>query len=233
MSDPPAAPLFQQISDSLVRQIASGELVEGERLPPERVLAARHRVAVGTVRRALAELQAQGLVDRRQGSGNYVRGVREVGGLYGFFRLELADGPGRPRADLLGLDQLDKPAEAPRFGDCARAHRLRRLRLLDDLPAAVEEIWLDAGTVPVLRAEDLSASLYGSYLTRFGLRIARIEDRIGVGQLPDWGAGPLNLPSGHPVGHVERLAWSQSGQRVEFSRTWFDPARVRFVSRTV
>ena len=94
MSAPTSAPLYRQISDLLVRRISSGALLAGERLPPERDLARDHGVAVGTLRKALEDLQKQGLIERRQGSGNYVRGVRDLGGLYGFFRLEPVRGDG-------------------------------------------------------------------------------------------------------------------------------------------
>lgn len=231
MTDPSAAPLYRQITDLVVRQIASGALIAGERLPPERAMALAHNVAVGTLRKALKELEQQGLIERRQGSGNYVRGVRSLGGLYGFFRLELPGGGGLPDAQVLSVDLLPKPDGAPAFGTSPRAHRIRRLRRIDILDVAIEEIWLDADRAPHLDAQTIGPSLYRTYLTEFGLRIVRVEDRVGVDSLPGWGAELLDLSAHRPMGFVQRLSWAQDAKSVEFSRTWFDKDKVSYVNR--
>ncbi len=54
-------------------EIASLNYLEHDRLPSERALAHRYKVARGTVRAALTQLQQMGLVETRQGSGTYVR----------------------------------------------------------------------------------------------------------------------------------------------------------------
>ncbi|MBJ3762767.1 GntR family transcriptional regulator [Maribius pontilimi] len=231
MPPPPTAPLYRQITDLLVRQIASGTLIAGERLPPERELAQTHRVAVGTVRKSLRELQAQGLIERRHGSGNYVRGVRDIGGLYGFFRLEPPGGEGRPDARLIAFDLRPKPSDAPDFGEDPQAFRIRRLRSLDGTAAALEEIWLDRARGSGLTRDVITPSLYNTYRTHLSLRIVRVEDRIGVAGLPDWADERLAQPVGTLMGHVERLAWAQDGTPCEFSRTWFDSDKVRYVNR--
>src|SRR5690606_25283439 len=119
-----------------------GRLTRGERLRPERMMAADLGIAVGTLRRALSELQVRGLVERRQGSGNYVSGDAKGVGIYAFFRLELPGGGGVPTAEVLSVARLPKPAAAPRLGPARDAHRIRRIRLLSGRPAALEEVWL-------------------------------------------------------------------------------------------
>ncbi|HUF55449.1 MAG TPA: FCD domain-containing protein [Thermohalobaculum sp.] len=61
-----------EIAAGLRKQITAARFATGERLPPERSLAERHGVARGTVREALRQLEAAGLVSRRAGSGTYV-----------------------------------------------------------------------------------------------------------------------------------------------------------------
>ncbi|MGH6864958.1 MAG: FadR/GntR family transcriptional regulator [Methyloceanibacter sp.] len=60
------------ISAYLKRAIETGAYSEGDRLPPERELAATFRAARSTVRRALDQLERAGLVSRRLGSGTFV-----------------------------------------------------------------------------------------------------------------------------------------------------------------
>jgi hypothetical protein len=72
----------------------------GERLPPERDMAEELGIAVGTLRKALAELQNRGLLERVQGSGNYVRAISDPKSVYAMFRLELLGGGGLPTAEI-------------------------------------------------------------------------------------------------------------------------------------
>ena len=226
-----ALPRWLQVSERLIREIGAGRIADGARLPPEREMAADLGVAVGTLRKALADLEAKGLLVRRQGSGNYVRHREGVPSVYAMFRLELMQGGGLPTADLIAVDRCPKPPDSPAFGPSAEAHRIRRLRRLDGLPVALEEIWLDASLAPMLRAEDLTESLYRSYRLVLGLEIAQAEDRVGVAPAPDWTCEHFAPPSGTAVGYIERLARLPDGTPVEHSRTWFDPARARYVSR--
>ncbi|MEM8629963.1 MAG: GntR family transcriptional regulator [Pseudomonadota bacterium] len=231
MSHPSSLPLYVRISEGLIRDIQAGRLIAGERLPPERELATSIGTSVGTLRKALADLEDRGLLERRQGSGNYVRETSGTTGVYAFFRLERPEGGGLPTADVLSVRTCPKPAGAPDFGAAPNAHRIRRIRSLDGLPVALEEIWLDGGQAKDLGAPDLSESLYHFYRTRLGLWIGRVEDRIGMDAAPAWTPERVPLEPGAPCGYVERIAWTAEGAPVEFSRTWFDSDSCRYTSR--
>jgi DNA-binding FadR family transcriptional regulator len=68
--------LYRQIADQIEGLIASGEFAAGDRLPPERDLAAKLGVSRATVREAMIALELAGLVDIRIGSGIYVTATR-------------------------------------------------------------------------------------------------------------------------------------------------------------
>jgi len=225
-----ALPRYIQISERLIREIAAGLLADGARLPPEREMAAELGIAVGTLRKALADLEAKGLLERIQGSGNYIRANTEVESVYSFFRLELVQGGGLPTANVLSVERLEKPKVALPFGQGPMADCIRRLRWLDNEAVAIEEIWLDAGQRPIVQ-DDLFDSLYVFYKERLGLVITGVEDRIGVGKTPSW-ADPRFAPkSGQAVGFIERLSRNELGEVVEYSRTWFDETKARYVAR--
>ncbi len=65
-------PLYQQISAQIIQLIQQGQLVPGDKLPPERKLADNYQVNRSTVVRALDELVSLGWITRRQGSGTQV-----------------------------------------------------------------------------------------------------------------------------------------------------------------
>lgn len=225
---PGALPAYLRIAEHLTMEIGAGRRAVGEKLPPERTMAAAHGVSMMTLRKALAIVTERGLVERRQGSGNYVRRADRNLGTYALFRLEAPGGGGFPTADLLGLDRGPRP---PGLKDAVStvpwAWRIRRLRALDDIPVAVEEIRLD-GRFGDLAPEALSESLYKTYADRFGLIVTRAEDRVGVATLPDWAPETLCLAPGATTGLVERTSFDQYGEPVEVSRTWFHPARAHY-----
>lgn len=68
-------------ADGIRDEILSGRIAPGERLPPERKLAETLGINRQTLRAALARLQAEGLVEPRQGSGITVLNWRETAGV--------------------------------------------------------------------------------------------------------------------------------------------------------
>lgn len=231
MSSPGALPLYLQTSELLIRDIAAGRLMDGERLPPERDMAAGLGIAVGTLRQALKELAAKGLVERIQGSGNYIRTKADPSSVYALLRIELLEGGGLPTARVLSVDRLPKDPALPAFGTSDEGHRIRRLRFLSGVVAAVEEIWLDGALIDRIAPPDLSDSLYLFYRQHLNLWIARAEDRIGLGPLPQWAPAEFPHPPSTPLPMITRITKAQDGQSVEASFTWYDPDRVAYVAR--
>ncbi|MFE4174206.1 GntR family transcriptional regulator [Streptomyces sp. NPDC056909] len=64
---------YEHIADDLRRLIAVGTWPTGDRLPAEQELAVRYKVSTPTLRNALEVLQGEGLIEKRHGSGNFVR----------------------------------------------------------------------------------------------------------------------------------------------------------------
>lgn len=228
---PKALPKTIQVSEMLIREIAAGHYPDGSRLPTERKMAQSLGVAVGTLRRALAILESRGLLRRVQGSGNYVQARSEVQSVYEFFRLELLQGGGLPTADILDVRTLPKEDSLPDIGPGPLAHRIRRLRYLDDVPVEVEEIWLDGRFVNKVVQEDLRDSLYYYYKQKLKIVIASVTDTIGAGAVPDWAPAVFGRQPGAACGLVERIGYDQSGETVEFSRNWFNHDVCRYTNR--
>lgn len=226
-----ALPKYVQTAEMLIREIASGRLADGARLPPERNMASELGIAVGTLRKALHDLQDRGLLRRIHGSGNYVCHRPDAAGVYAFFRLELIEGGGLPTASVLGVGRVATEGQVAAVFDGREAYRIRRLRSLSGTPVALEEIWLDGRRAERIDASDLSESLYLHYRNKLNLPIASVEDRIGVAAVPGWTVPAFGLIPGLPAGFVERRGRTPDGEIAEFSRTWFDPDKAQYVNR--
>ena len=73
-SDPRRSPGYQALADDWRQQIQTGVLRAGDRLPTFAELHRRYGVARGTVDKAHSLLDAEGLIERCQGSGIFVAG---------------------------------------------------------------------------------------------------------------------------------------------------------------
>ncbi len=230
-------PLFLRLAELLARGIGAGHYQVGQRLPPEAELAVSLNASVGTLRKALAILESRGMLERKQGSGTYVCDRKQVDpsarNIYEFFRLELEGGGGLPSALLIDLKKVKRPSDIPTFGNGPSpfCYRLRRLRFLDKLPVAVEEIWFDARHRETLSIEQLDEALYHFYEAELGFWIANAEDRLKIGKVPDWSPPQFKLKSGESCCKIERKAWSSSGFLEEFSSTWVDSRLAHYMAR--
>jgi DNA-binding transcriptional regulator YhcF (GntR family) len=95
-------PPYAQLREEVRRQVTSGELQAGTRLPPVRALAAELGLAPNTVAKAYRELEHLGVIETRGRAGSFVSGDR-VGRAAREAAREYAD-----RVIALGVD----PAEA-------------------------------------------------------------------------------------------------------------------------
>ncbi|MBU0611564.1 MAG: GntR family transcriptional regulator [Armatimonadetes bacterium] len=66
------APIYLQIKEQMRLAVATGAIRAGEQLPTVRDLAAELRINPNTIARVYRELQAEGLLVSRQGSGTFV-----------------------------------------------------------------------------------------------------------------------------------------------------------------
>src|SRR5215204_6708956 len=78
------APKYQQVYAALRRDIQSGRLANGDRLPSEADLVRLFGASRITVGRAVRDLQAAGLVERRAGSGTFIKSRAHIAGAFSF-----------------------------------------------------------------------------------------------------------------------------------------------------
>jgi GntR family transcriptional regulator len=226
--------LYRQICELLHREITAGHWSPGERLPVEAELACHLGVAVGTLRKALAQLEHDGLLERRQGSGTYVKRTPSEKAVYQFFHLELTGGGGIPGAETLSVRRNTNSHIASALNlkeDSSPLWRIRRRRLLNNCVVAAEEIWLDAIHCETLVPGELHESLYMHYREHFDFWIDRVEDRLDCTGVPDWVSRTLSVPEKQVMTRVERRSWCSQNEPKEFSWTWFMSNRCRYIAR--
>jgi len=214
-------PLYQQVYDFLVKQIVAGEWAPGESLPSEQALAGRLNVSQGTVRKALDALAADSLIDRRQGKGTYVAEHTQERALFRFFRMAR---PGGARAVPTSAGDTLKRRPA-RAADVARlalepgaeVYEINRMRLVDGEPIVLEKIVLPASLFAGFeRHAPLPNALYALYQREYGVNIVSAEEELRADAARKEDCRRLKLEPGAPLLHIDRVALSLEGVRVEW-----------------
>ncbi len=219
-------PIYQRLKEDFTRRVAAGEWRPGEAIPAEADLAARHGVALGTVRKAIDGLVQQGLVERQQGRGTFVRRAEFGSALFRFFRHTGTGGrPLHPEGRLLERRAGRAGAAAARGltvhpGD--RVLWLSRLRLVDGEPLIAEDIALPLPRferIARLPPKAFGELLYPLYEREAGQVIARATEHIRFGRADGSAAGRLGVAAGAPVVIVERTAFGYDGTPLEWRRS--------------
>jgi GntR family transcriptional regulator len=215
-------PLYQQLQRALRKAIEIQLLGPEDALPAERDLAADFNVSRITVRKALDGLVAEGLLVRRQGSGNFVstRVQKNFAKLTSFSEDMRARGR-TPRSVWLKRAQgtvTPEEALALRLSPGTPVLRFHRIRFADDAPMALEFATVVASALPSLDAVD--TSLYEA-LERSGHRPVRALQRLRAVLLTEDQAELLKAKAGDPGLLVERLGSLRDGRAIEFSQSFY------------
>lgn len=219
-------PLYQRLRDQIAGEITRNVWGPGSAIPTEAELAQTHKVAVGTVRKAIDVLVAEGLIERSQGRGTYVRRPSFDSSLFRFFRFQGPDGTRRvPESRILHRERCPGPIEATRALDLAdgtEVLHLSRLRLIDHRPVLAEEIWLPAARfAPLmdLAVEAFGDLLYPLYETHCRAIVASARETLSVAAVATVTADLLAVAPGTPVVVIERLALGYDNQPLEWRRS--------------
>jgi GntR family transcriptional regulator len=218
------APLYEQIRQLIVAALAAGEWRPGDALPSEAALATRFGASAGTVRRALDELTAAHIVERRQGSGTFVSTHAAPQQQFRFLRLVADDEARGFTRELLSCRRQRATADIARALGLRAAEpviEVRRLLHRRDRPVVLDELWLPERHFEGLNAEVIAThpgALYALFESRFGVHMVRAEEKLRAVAATPEAASLLQVSPGEPLLSVERLAYTYGDRPVELRR---------------
>lgn len=230
-------PMYFQIQTQLLKMIQSGRLRAGDSLPSEEELSRICGVSRMTSRQALQALKSQGYASRHKGQGSFVSQPlveKDVTHLRGFTAEMQALGI-KSSSRVLEAATVPAPAEvASQFGIALNApiFRLRRLRLADKLPVAIEEIRLPHDRFPGVEEIDFSCvSLYQTLRERYGIRVSRADEILEARSATRREAELLEVNVRASLLVISRTLWSTDGLPVETAHSVYRGDRYRAVLR--
>ena len=221
----------QQVLDLIER------LGVGMAIPSERQLSADLGVSRVTLRAALQELEREGYLKRRRGSGTYVQQPKIAQEL----TLTSFSEDMRRRGMFPGTTtlSLDRKLAGARLGTALQVSPstpvlvIKRLRLADAQPMAIETLHVPESIVPGLTARRLMGSLYDLLRDEYGVEIASGTQSIEPTVTNEEESEALGVPLHSPALLFERTSRDADGTIVEFVQSVYRGDRYRIVSELV
>lgn len=235
MLDPHSSlPLYVKVKQALLREIRQGHYAPHQPVPPEHVLVQRFGVSRITVRRAISDLVAEGVLYRKAGKGTFVAAgpIVEVlseltGHLEELQRMGLA-----PQVEVLEFaTRPPQPDAAAALDDPPLALFARRLIRVQGTPLLVLDISIPAHLGLQVDPDLLSRVPINRLLEEGGHFPAAAEQRIGARPAYANEASLLQVPAGAPVLEVVRTEWGAGGQPLLWSRAVYRADRYQCVIR--
>jgi GntR family transcriptional regulator len=221
LSGQAAAPLYERVKRQISEAILLGKWTPGTVLPGEVALAQQFGVAVGTVRRALMDLTADGLLTRRRKTGTIVTGRSPHHSLryfFQYFRLHGLDGAlVRSTARVLSVSigpATEAESTALSLAPASPVLRLHRTREVEGKVVMHDRFALPAARLPDFpqAPDQVPELLYLFLLERYGIRISAVREQVSADLADGDDLALLSLSAPAAVLTIDEVAYDQSGE---------------------
>ncbi len=212
-------PTYIKIKESIQKKIQDGELVPGDALPSERTLAESYGLSRMTVRAALSELVAAGALYREQGRGTFVSARKMKQSNIASFSETVRSMGFTPSTKIVDFSvTMPQPEIADKLMVKTKVYRALRVRLADDIPVALEEVFIPLHICPGLKLVDLKLSLYKLINENFVHKIGSADSRVTAMHPSARQQEILKITRNTPVLKIDSLYYSVSGEPLYYER---------------
>ena len=210
-----SSPLYHQLMQRLAEDIERGKYAVGCRIPPEHELEALYNVSRVTVRRALAELTSEGMLERKHGKGTFVSTPRisqDLKSIHSFHDACKQNGfqggtivihVKETDADIADLQEL-------KIHKGEKILETLRVRTADGVPVVLERNHFSLA-YSYLENENLSGSLY-SILRDYGIEPKQASHDISMTFASEAQAKLLSIETGSPLMKLHEVVYDQKGR---------------------
>lgn len=210
--------LYYQLKEVLLAKITNRDWKPEEKIPTEHELASTYNVSRITVRQALAELEKNGYLTRKQGKGTYVSVPKIEQNLASFYSFseEFRKRGLKPSSRVLEFQLVVADAEmAERLklqGAGEQVYYIKRLRFADESVVALESTYLPAKFFQGLTDVEIEEkALYDIMRDKYSVIPSSAEEFIGAANLSEKEAVYFQQKKGLAVLDLERFAYSVQG----------------------
>lgn len=218
-------PLYYQLKEIIQEMIDNEELKPGEPIPTEMEMCQIHDISRMTVRMAVMSLVNEGVLYREQGKGTYVaesKPKHQLSELKGLTD-DMKQMGHQVETQILSFDVIEAPRKIARIlqlrEEQNEAIEMKRLRIVDDVPYAVETVWLDRTKCPDLTREMMEGeSLYRLLQERYNITPHYARQTVEPIKLSDYELDLLELEPESLALLFRRTTYSTEEDRIEYTK---------------
>ncbi len=225
----------EKVAAKLRDEITGTEYEPGDQLPSENRLCDYFKVSRVTVRHALATLENEGLIYRKQGVGAFVNDRELKSSLVRLtdFSEDMRQAGLQSSSRLISLDRVDpipEVNEVLQLRPDMKLIRIKRVRLANENPVAYDVTWLPPGYGQLLFDEDLTTqTIYDVFEDKYDIQIQGGSYRITAKNVDETIAEHLNMEPGSAVLEIDRCSRTTADKKVYFQKRYYNPAHVSYV----
>lgn len=231
------APLYTHVETTLASEIAQAILPIGSQLPPEERLTQRFAVSRTTVRKAIDNLVARGLVEIRRGKGTFVtepKITQELTELSGFAEDMIALGrcPTARVLDKRIVPATKQVAEHLGVSPGAQVYRIKRVRLADGIAMSFDETYLPLDIGENVVSNDLETEpIFALLEDKYELPLVEAQYQLEAVTADEDIAQALAIEIGSPIFLIERTSYSDGRHPVDYEKLYYRGDLIRFSTR--
>ncbi|MFM1652421.1 GntR family transcriptional regulator [Brevibacillus sp. B_LB10_24] len=229
-----SVPFYKQLKEIIVEEIESGKLQHGDKLPSERDLAEQFNISRMTARHAISILEREGVVERRVGAGTFIARKRiemDFITFNSFTKTMLERGmvPSTREIQIRRDKAKSGLAKVLAIEPGEEIVMMKRLRLADDIPVALEESLIPVKFCPGIETYiGYDVSLYQVLEDQYGIKLVRANQYMQVGVSDEEESKLLKIKNESPCILLEAVAFDTNGRPIEFSKSMTRSDIVKF-----
>ena len=227
-------PIYHQLEEYIKAQIDNGDIQPDEAIPSERVYADMFQISRMTIRQALTNLVNDGYLYRQKGKGTFVNKKKVEQRLQGLtsFTEDMKERGLTPGSRLVSFEIIPSGreiAERLKLNENTPVYEIKRVRLADNVPMALETTYLPANLVKGLTEEIINQSLYQYIEEKLSLTIHEATQQIEASIAKEQELRLLEIEKGSPVLLILRTSHLKDGTPFEFVKSAYRADRYKFV----
>ncbi|MFY0545903.1 GntR family transcriptional regulator [Brevibacillus sp. H7] len=227
-------PMYQQISETIQKQIQEGVYTEGAKIPTEQELMELFNVSRTTVRLAIQDMTEKGLIEKKQGKGTFVRNTtiyHPTQGFKGVYETLVAAGMSH-ETKLIGY-KIEEANESTRevfqLQKGEKVKTILRLCFVDGKPAVLAQINLNPSVMDFVTIEEAEQNPIHLILeNKLNVPIRQVHLEIFAECASAEIAQALSIQENSAVLGAERVLYTKDGTPVEHTMLWFTAEGHRF-----
>jgi len=226
-------PIYIQLQEYVKQNIETGTYKPGQLLPSEREFSEMFGISRMTVRQAIQGLVGDGLVIKEHGRGMFVarRTIEKDNELQGFSEdmIKLGFKPDSKTLEFIKIYATEKHSKQLEVEVGEPVYFIKRLRLADGMPMAIEYVYVPAKYVENLEKYNLEhCSLYEVMKTDYKIEMMYAQQSIMAKKLTKSDARLLlRKESGFGL-FVNRRVFDRQNRLIEYGETYYHPERYQF-----